>query len=141
MLCLITRGTRLTNGSNLSTRLPTRSGRPSASNIYLSTRSTRSTLCQSFYNWSVIMSNQMFYPSNNEFGKRWANFINLVFTVTMFETLQNGICGSSKKYNLVKSQGKRIILRNLYWNLKTIFKSTKEFISNFCVYYFLTDLK
>ena len=59
-----TRSTLLTNGSNLSTRLPTRSTRLSAS-IYLSTRSTRSNLCRSLYNWSVIMSNQMFYPSNN----------------------------------------------------------------------------
>ena len=64
MFRLITRSTRLTNGSNLSTRLPTCSTRLSAS-IYLSTRSTRSNPYRSFYNWSVIMNNQMFYPSNN----------------------------------------------------------------------------
>ena len=50
MFRMINRSNRLTNGSNLSIRLPTHSTSLSASHIYLSTGSTRSTICQSFYN-------------------------------------------------------------------------------------------
>ena len=116
MLHLIICSTRLINGSNLSTQLPTRSTCLSTSNIYLSTGTPRSTICWSFCNWSVIMSKSMLYPSINSFQKKWTNLIKLVFTVTMFETLKNGIVVqanfsvANKKCNLFKSQEKRITL-------------------------------
>ena len=62
------------------------------------------------------MSNQMFYPSNNNVRNSWKRN----------QAVQANFSIADKIYNLVKSQGKRITLWNLYLNLNIFFQVFKK---------------